>query len=353
MRSFHHVEPYLTTRSLLPENQEAPMHFLRGDLTPERFLFRRNHFPYPDLPGDFQISVSGKVQRPFKIRPQDLVAWNHKTLVVALECAGNKPSRHRPQVFGDQWEDGAIGQSAWTGVPLADLLQFAGLKECAQEIVFVGADRGHHPGVQGVVPFARSLPVQEALHPDILVACQWNGREIPYQHGYPLRLIVPHWYGMASVKWLQHIYVHDQAFQGPFQMEDYQYYPHADDDAGKHPVTYKAVNSTIRMPLDWSTLNAGIYRIEGTPWSGTGPIERVEISLDQGQTWKEADLERDLRQPHAWTNWMFRWNATQPGEYELWSRATDAAGRTQPLEPYWNRKGYGYNAIYKTRVRIK
>ncbi|MCX7569828.1 sulfite oxidase [Tumebacillus sp. DT12] len=345
--------PNLTTRSLIPENQETPIHFLRSVLTPESYHFRRNHFPYPELPNPFLLSVRGTVLRPLELRAEQLSAWKAKSVTVALECSGNKRKKFSPEVFGEQWEDGAISQSEWTGVPLADILHLAGLQAGSQEVVFIGADRGHHPGVKGVIPFARSLSVKEALHPDVLVAYQCNGQAIPYRNGYPLRLIVPHWYGMASVKWLQDIEVIDHAFQGPFQTKDYQYYPSIHHDGGKHPVTTKHVNSIIQMPMDLSVLPVGVYVVEGIAWSGTGAVEQVELSLNQGKSWSAASLTPDPSRPYAWVRWTYTWHAEQPGQYEIWSRATDAAGHTQPLEPFWNRKGYGHHAIYRTRIQIE
>ena len=195
-----------------------------------------------------------------------------KSLIVPLECAGNQRANFNPKVYGEQWEEGAISQGKWTGVPLKDILEKAGLSQNAQEIVFEGADFGKKPGIHENIPFERSLPLEKALHPDTIIAFQYNDRPLTYKHGYPFRLIVPNWYAMASVKWLSKIKVIDDAYKGPFQTDDYVYYPHKDHDRDKFPVTTLNVNSIIQKPIHLSILNTGVHEING-------------ISLDR--TWKD------------------------------------------------------------------
>ena len=347
-------QPFLTTRNLEPENQETPIHFLREWITPEKLFFIRNHFSYPQLPQQaYLLSIEGEVPRPSVFRYEDLLKMPSKTLVLPLECSGNKRAFFNPRVYGEQWKDGAISQGFWRGVPLADLLTVTGVGANAVEVVFEAYDYGKREDLEGLYPYARSLPIGKALHPDTLVAYELNGKPLPFKQGYPLRLVVPQWYAMASVKWLKRIMVIDHAFQGPFQSIDYQYYPDKDSDAGKKPVTTINVDSIIQQPLDHTILDEGVQRIEGIAWTGTGIITEVEISTDDGRSWKKAQLFQDLDQPYAWTFWTYLWQVPEKGEYTILSRARDTFGNIQPFAAEWNRKGYGYNAVYTIKVKVE
>ncbi|WP_070121279.1 sulfite oxidase [Bacillus marinisedimentorum] len=348
------IRPYLTTRSLHPENQEAPIHFLHSDHIPGKLFYRRNHFAYPEnVSPAGHLLISGLVRQPYLFRYQDFHSMHSKTITAVLECAGNKRANFKPAVFGEQWEDGAIGEGRWTGVPLHHLFSMTGLSSSAKEVVFEGWDKGERTDMDGTVPFARSLPVEKALHPDTILAYEYNGRPLSFKHGFPLRLIVPQWYAMSSVKWVKRITVIDHKFQGPFQSIDYNYYPHPDSDWDKFPVTTTHVNSIIQKPLDYEILNTGIHEIKGIAWSGEGEITAVDISLDGGQTWNQAGLSKPANEQYAWTKWSIDWEVREPGEYEIRARASDSAGRTQPAEAFWNRKGYGYNAIQAVHVKVE
>jgi DMSO/TMAO reductase YedYZ molybdopterin-dependent catalytic subunit len=352
---FLEIRPYLITKSLVPENQESPIRFLLSQkIFPLRYFYRRNHFPYPSLlPDPYYLTIGGLVQHPSYFHLEQLKSMPSKSFVIPLECAGNQRDKFTPKVFGEQWKDGAISQAEWKGVPLKDLLLKAGLEKDAKEVVFVGADCGMRTDMVGIFNYARSLPLEKALHPDTLIAYECNGQPIPFKHGYPLRLIVPGWYAMASVKWLQQIIVMDQPFTGPFQEVDYVYYPHKNSDADKKPVTTINVNSLIQFPLDFSIHDTGTIVIEGIAWTGNGVITQVEISVDNGETWKEAKLASQQNEPYAWTQWSFVWEVYEEGEYTILAKATDSSGRTQPFAAMWNRKGYGYNAVQKVHVKIE
>jgi DMSO/TMAO reductase YedYZ molybdopterin-dependent catalytic subunit len=347
------AQPFLLTKRLHPENQETPIHFVETASVSERLFYIRNHFAYPELSTDaWRLCVNGAVWRPTVFFYEQLLAMPAKTIQMTLECAGNKREYFEPPVYGEQWRDGAINQGSWTGVPLAYLFSQTGLQGGAMEAVFIGRDCGKRPDQHEIVPYSRSLPIAKALHPDTLIAYLYNGRPITYKHGYPMRLIVPGWYGMASVKWLQQITVIDHFFEGPFQSIDYNYYPQPDSDAGKNPVTTIRVNSIIQQPLDLAILPCGPQRMEGIAWTGTGEITKLEVSTDGGHTWQPARLERVASEPYAWTRWSLIWHAV-PGEHVIMARAYDSAGHYQPLLAAWNRKGYGYNAIAQARVKVE
>lgn len=347
------VIPFLTTRSLYPENQESPIYFLNKWQTPIQYFYRRNHFTYPFLTQHhFWIQISGQVHYPRFFHYNEILSMPSKSLIVPLECAGNKRANFVPKAYGEQWEDGAISQGKWTGVPLKDLLEKVGLLQNAQEIVFEGADFGKKAGIQESIPFERSLPLEKALHPDTLIAYKYNDLFLNLKHGYPLRLIVPNWYAMASVKWLRKITVIDHSFKGPFQSDDYVYYPYKDSNEDKFPVTILNVNSTIQQPTHLSILNTGTYEIKGIAWTGLGTITEVQLSFDKGITWKNTTL-KSLQKQYAWSKWTFIWQVEKKGEYTIYSRAKDSTGRVQPLTAFWNRKGYGYNAISNITVKVE
>lgn len=348
-------KPYFITRSLQPENQESPIHFIKNIETPLHYFYRRNHFPYPVLTQyNYWLQIIDGHEKKRYLHLSELLAMPPKTLTVPLECAGNKRAKFSPQVYGEQWEDRAISQGKWTGVPLRELLKNTELTMEAQEIVFEGSDHGKKPGNEGVVFFKRSLPVEKALHPDTLVAYQYNDQPLSIKHGHPFRLIVPHWYAMASVKWLQKISIINHKFTGPFQTEDYMYYPSKYNDLGKVPVTTVNVNSTIQQPLNYSVLNLGTHKVEGIAWTGQGKIKEVQVSLDNAQTWTNANLASNNGDSiYSWTHWSLVCEFKNKGEFKILSRALDSSGRVQPHTPFWNRKGYGYNAISKVQVKVE
>jgi DMSO/TMAO reductase YedYZ molybdopterin-dependent catalytic subunit len=226
------------------------------------------------------------------------------------------------------------------------------LRSDALEVVFTGLDRGIQGGVEHT--YERSLPLAEALRGDILLAYAINGRPLPPQHGYPLRVIVPGWYGMTHVKWLAEISVVGEPFTGWQQAEAYHF--HATEDDPGTPVTRMLPRSLLAPPgiPDFLTrarfLEAGPCTLAGRAWSGLGQIERVELSVDGGERWDDAVLEEPLAE-FAWRGWSHVWDA-QPGEHELCCRATDTAGNTQPAEAAWNLGGYCNNAVQRVPVTV-
>ncbi len=348
------ILPYLTTRNLDPENQESPIHFLYKWKTPATLFYRINHFSYPVLTGtNFGLTVTGEVSNPLFIRYDELLSMPVKSHLIPLECAGNKRANFNPKVYGEQWEEGALSQGKWTGVPLMYILQKAGVLRNAREVVFEGTDFGTKPSIPRSIPFERSLPIEKAFHEDTLIALKYNDKPLTLEHGYPLRLIVPNWYAMASVKWLCKITVINHTFDGAFQTEDYVYYPYKNSDKDKCPVTILNVNSTILKPINYSILPVGIHQIKGIAWTGKGIIKEVQISLDKGETWKEATISNLPHHKYSWVNWSFPWKIDEKGEYTIYSRAKDSEGRVQPITAFWNRKGYGYNAVSKINVKIE
>lgn len=349
----HVVKPYLVTRRLQPENQETPIQFIENDTIQTSLFYRRNHFSYPNLTySNYFLPINGMVTTPLLFSMQSILQLPSKTVEVVLECSGNKRSLFEPKVFGEQWGKGAISQGAWKGVPLRTLLEISVIKEAAKEVVVEGYDFGVRTDLDKVFSYSRSLPLKKALHPDTIIAYEYNKQPLSFKHGFPFRLIVPQWYGMASVKWIKQISVIDSQFNGPFQTIDYMYYPNQENNDGAYPVTTMNVNSTIQKPLDMAKLNTDTHYIKGIAWTGKGYITKVEISTDNGSTWSNAKLN-DPNSGYKWVSWSFEWMAAEKGIYTIQSKATDSYGQTQPFKPYWNRNGYGYNTIDCVKVKVE
>jgi len=331
-------------------NCETPPGDLGEDLTPTVRFYRRSHFPIPVLdPAAWRLGVGGMVHRPLSLSLPELIRLPAETLAVTLECAGNGRALQRPPAPGVQWGPGAVGTAEWTGPRLADVLARAGIRPGACEVIFGGADQGQAAdGSPRSIRFERSLPVRDALESGALLAYAMNGQPLPVRHGYPLRLVVPGWYAVASVKWLTDIRVVAEPFDGFFQAVHYVY----DWDRGGHgapePVREMQVRALITRPGAGQELPAGGVIVRGVAWSGAAPVARVEVSV-AGGPWHKARLV-GAPAAHGWQQWEFLASGLGPGEVTVRARATDLAGRIQPDRPEWNRLGYGTNFIHEVRV---
>jgi DMSO/TMAO reductase YedYZ molybdopterin-dependent catalytic subunit len=335
-----------------PLNCETSIPALIGGIVmPNAHFYVRNHFQIPDLDATaWRLAVGGLVERPLSLRLRDLQNLPTHRLVVTLECAGNGRASLEPPVDGEQWQFGAVSTAEWTGVPLVEVLDRAGLAGSATEIVFRGADRGTVEGVSGEIPFERSLRLDDARDRDVLLAYAMNGEPLPIQHGYPLRLVVPRWYGVASVKWLTEIEVMGHRFGGFFQADRYHFEREENGEVRREPATLQRVRALITQPEAGARIEAGDLTVRGVAWSGAAPIARVEVSV-AGGPWQEARLIGE-RTRHSWQSWELRTQVTQVARLALRARATDLAGRTQPEKPEWNRLGYGNNAIEQVEVEV-
>jgi len=274
-----------------------------------------------------------------------------QTLVVTLECAGNGRSLLDPPTEGEKWALGAVSTAEWIGVPLVDVLDRAGIRTGACEVLFRGVDRGTMPGRMGPIHFERSLTVNEATSSEILLAYAMNGERLPIQHGYPLRVIVPGWYAMTSVKWLTEIEVLDKPFTGHYQTDVYVYEWKRDGQVVREPVTLQRVRSLITEPGANHEVERGELAIREVAWSGAAPIARVEVSIASG-SWKEARLIGE-RGRHNWQWWELITRIDAPGTTPIRARASDLAGHSQPEQPDWNRLGYGNNVVQQVSVQIR
>jgi DMSO/TMAO reductase YedYZ molybdopterin-dependent catalytic subunit len=346
------IESGLVVHRAHPLNAETSIPALIGGVVmPNAHFYVRNHFQIPNLdPAGWRLDVGGAVERPLALSLAQLRAMPSETAVVTLECAGNGRAQFDPPVPGEPWGLGAVSTAEWTGVPLTQVLDRAGLKPSARDIVFQGADRGMVDGRPGVTRFERSLAVDQLRDTAALLAFAMNGEALPVQHGYPLRLIVPGWYAVASVKWLTRIQVIDEPFAGYYQLDKYQYERQRDGHLEREPVTLQQVRSLIVEPRADQTVTKGETLIRGVAWSGAAPIARVEVSIGGG-VWQQATLVGE-RQRDRWQWWQLPAELDTPGPITVQAKATDLAGRTQPVHPPWNAHGYGNNAIQQVVVNV-
>jgi DMSO/TMAO reductase YedYZ molybdopterin-dependent catalytic subunit len=329
--------PGLITREKHPQNLEFHFATLQSFITPTGHFYVRNHFPVPELDTrSWRLTVEGAVECPLSLSYDEVLRLPARTFVATIECAGNSRIFLSPKVRGVQWELGAVGTAEWTGAPLAAVLERAGVRAGAADVVLEGADAGEiseEPRPPGPVRFARSLPLEKARQPDVILAYRMNGEQLAPAHGFPLRAVVPGWYGMASIKWLTRIVVTAQPFQGFFQTVDYAYFERRDDLPVRAPVTEMQVKAAIARPAAQEVVPAGRpYRMRGAAWAGESDVARVEVSVDGGRTWEEARLLGEPV-PYAWRLWEYEWQVpAHPGGRTVMARATDARGRRQPVE---------------------
>jgi len=282
------------------------------------------------------------VTNPVELDYSTLVRLPKKTVPALLECAGNNRSDLDPTVPGNPFQDGAVSNAIWGGAPLKPFLQQAGINPNAVEVLFEGIDHGEpFPGSK-TMRYQRSLPLQVALHPDTMLVYEMNGETLTPEHGYPVRLIVPRWYGMASVKWVTSIRVLETPFVGFFQTERYV----IEDEAGiAQQIALMQVKSFVSWPEQDTSLPVGqAVAVSGMAWSGTGPVRRVDVSVDGGETWQDAHMDESSL-GYSWQEWHIDWTPESTGHYTFVVRAVDEGGNLQPIENRWNPLGYSINGV--------
>ena len=333
-------------------NRGMPLEAMRHDVTPVGLHYLLVHFDIPALdPAEWRLRVTGNVERELVLDLASIRSRPPSTVAVTMECAGNGRARLEPRPISQPWLNEAIGTASWTGAPLGELLAEAGIGADTVELVFTGADHGIEGGEE--LDYARSLSVEEASRPSVLLAYEMNGRPLEPQHGFPLRLLVPGWYGMASVKWLTEIEAVTEPFRGYHQATAYHY--KQDDDGPGEPVSRIRPRALMippgfpDFPERSRYVERGPVAVAGRAWSGTAPIARVEVAVD-GE-WHDAELSEPVGE-WAWRAWSWRWEA-EPGEHLLACRASDASGRSQPVEQPWNVQGMGNNLVQQVPVRVR
>ena len=340
-----------------PLNLEMPFEMLDAFITPTKSFYVRTHFPIPAIKRDaWWLHVEGEVENPFAINYQQLLQFDAVTVPVTLECAGNNRNFLEPKVKGVQWGLGAVGTAEWTGVTLSSLLDRAKVKPNACEVIFEAADGGmleDPKSPPGKLHFARSIPLEKARH-DVLLAYKMNGNDLAPEHGFPVRAIVPGWYAMASIKWVQRIIVMDQPFTGYYQTIDYAYWKRRTEVAELTPLTEMQIKAEIARPGEGEIVPANSsVRVHGAAWTCDAEITKMELSTDGGATWSEATLLGESK-PNAWRLWEFNWQTpAAAGNQMLIARATDSLGRTQSVLRDVDRGTYMINHLLPITVEVR
>ncbi len=335
---------------------ETPLEKLGGFITPTKSFYVRSHFPIPKIDrSEWRLRVEGEVEKPFEINYDELTQLESKKVPATLECAGNNRDFLEPKVKGVQWRLGGVGNAEWTGVPLSILLDRAGIKSSAREIVLEGTDRGKPEDPKSPSSefnFARSIPLKKAR--DVLLAYKMNDIDLPAENGFPVRAIVAGWYAVASIKWLQRIIVTDRPFNGYYQTLDYSVWTRRRDMAELVALSEMQTKAEIIKPSEGEIVPANSNaRVQGTAWTGAGEIIKVELSADGGNTWNEAKLVGESK-PNAWRLWEFNWKTpASSGKATLIARATDSKGGTQPIERDPDRGTYMINHLLSITVEVK
>ena len=340
-----------------PLNLEMPFEMLDAFITPTKSFYVRTHFPIPAIDRDaWWLHVEGEVENPFAINYEQLLQLQARTVPATLECAGNNRNFLEPKVKGVQWGLGAVGTAEWTGVTLSSLLDRAKVKPNAREVIFEGADGGmleDPKSPPGKLYFGRSIPLEKARH-DVLLAYKMNGNDLAPEHGFPVRAIVPGWYAMASIKWVQRIIVMDQPFTGYYQTIDYAYWKRRTEVAELTPLTEMQIKAEIARPGEGEIVPANSsVRVHGAAWTSDAEITKVELSTDGGATWSEATLLGESK-PNAWRLWEFNWQTpAAAGNQMLIARATDSFGRTQSVLRDVDRGTYMINHLLPITVEVR
>jgi DMSO/TMAO reductase YedYZ molybdopterin-dependent catalytic subunit len=341
--------PFLDEQPMNPKRPMLKWEDLRDWITPTGQFFAVGHYPTPKVDASsWRLKVEGLIDHPIELSLEQIQSRPKKELIATLECSGNGAS---PGFMG------AIGNAHWAGASLADLLKEAGVRRDAVEAAFWGADSGKEKirDQEYDQNFARALSISDAMRDDVLLAWEMNGKPLQADHGAPLRLIVPGWYGIAWVKWLTRIELRDRRLMNRFMARDYvtiRGEKHGDQTEWKEtsvgPLNVKSLLGQVSRRKD------GSLRVTGAAWAQDA-IKSVELKIDDGP-WQPAQLDKQDHASHAWTFWSFDWNHAPPGEHTLVCRATDDAGRVQPTadedaiklkKTYWEA-----NQQYPRKVRI-
>ena len=348
-----------------PVNAETPAHLLDDEVTPGKYLFVRNNGRPPVAakidPETWQLEIGGEsVQKSMSLSVAELKkTFEHHTYQLQLECGGNGRSEFVPPASGNQWSVGAVGCPEWTGVRLRDVLEHVGIKDDAVYVAYYGADT-HASGDPTKVPISRGVPMHKALEDEALIAWAMNGEDIPHMNGYPLRLVIGGWPGSVAGKWLKKIVVRNVVHDGP-KMTGTSYRVPCKPVAPGSVVPDDELCIIESMPVKSLVTfpKSGLEHplretlaLRGHAWAGDNAVAKMHVSIDFGATWQEADL-RAPRNRHAWQRWTAAVSFPETGYYEVWARATDDAGRSQPMVlPGWNPKGYLNNACHRIAVQV-
>ena len=348
-----------------PVNAETPAHLLDDRVTPAKHLFIRNNGTPPAManidPATWVLEIGGEsVTRELEFTIDELKnLFETRTYQLTIECGGNGRSEFLPPAGGNQWTVGAVGCPEWTGVRLRDVLEHVGLKDDAVYVAYYGEDT-HLSGDPTKVPISRGVPLAKAMEDESLIAWAMNGQDMPLMNGHPLRLVCGGWPASVSGKWLRKIVVRDRVHDGPkmlgtsYRVPCKPVAPGSDvPDEEMCIIESMPVKSLITFPKSGIEHESGKpLSVRGHAWAGDNAVKRLQVSIDFGATWRDAQLE-DPANRLAWQHWNDSVEFPGPGYYEIWARAVDDTGRGQPtVLPGWNPKGYLNNACHRIAVLV-
>lgn len=348
-----------------PVNIETPAHLLDDAVTPVKRLFVRNNGNPPNVAGmdadTWELELTGEsCIRPGRVTLADLKSrFRQHTLALQLECGGNGRAEFYPPATGNQWTTGAVGCPEWTGVRLRDVLEDCGVRDDAVYVAYEGADL-HLSGDPIKRPISRGVPLAKAMEKESLLAWAINGEPLPILHGFPLRLVIAGWPGSVSGKWVNRIMIRDRVHDGEKMLGASYRVPCAPVEPGADVpddnmciIESMPVKSLITRPRSGATHAPGEpFEVRGQAWAGDLEVRRVYTSIDFGATWQRADLDRPPNRL-AWQRFRQSIDFPQPGYYEVWARAEDSQGTSQPMVlPGWNPRGYLNNACHRIAVRV-
>jgi DMSO/TMAO reductase YedYZ molybdopterin-dependent catalytic subunit len=333
-----------------PLNAETPVESLRSWITANAVFFDRNQGVFPREPislEEWELSVDGEIEKPLQLNMEHILRMAKVIVANTFECSGNGRSLLKEKARGNPWTIGGVGNAVYGGVWLRDILQQAGLKNSGKHVSFEGQDLSL--GSSGI-KFIRSIPIEKAMSTTLL-AYEMNGEPLPLKHGYPMRALALGWTGANCVKWLRRISVLDRPYEGFFMDKVYRTFQKDQDPKSGEVVTTMHIKSFITQPLREETLKLGTVVILGTAYAGESGVERVEVSVDNGKSWADAQFIG----PHeefAWRQWQYIWQAQEKGDFTLMSRATDSQGNPQPMHAAWNVLGYGNNGVEEHAITV-
>lgn len=349
--------PALTVHQQAPLVAEPPLSALVGQITPNQLFHVLTIMadPLPAIdPAQWRLEVEGQVDRSLTLDYEQLRALPARSMAAVLECAGNSRNSVSPPLEESYLNSGYVGNALWTGAPLRIVLERAGIKPEVREVVLEGADRGTPGFAPGEVAYAKSIPIDKALHPDTLLVYEMNGVPLPREHGGPVRALTPGWYGTYSVKWLTRIALLDRPFDGVFMTELWRIRERHEGFVQDASITQVRVKSLIFEPGEDEELGIGEHIIRGAAWSGGKDIASVQVSTDGGASWRFAQLlpRGEEGSSYAWRQWEFPWQAQESGSYSLMARATDTSGAAQPFAYDFDLNGFGVNQVQPVKVRV-
>jgi len=343
---------------------ETPESLLDDDTTPTETFFIRNNGTIPEPtrhPEDWTVTVDGEVQSPLVLSLRELrTRFESVTLRMVLECGGNGRSFFSPATPGVQWTNGGVGCAEWTGVRVADVVNAAGLKSSAMFSGHFGADTPLSGDADGQA-ISRGVPIAKLMEPHNLIAWGMNGKPLENIHGFPLRLVIGGWPASVSSKWLKRLWIRDRVHDGPGMGGTSYRVPIEPMEPGAAPdlsnfrdLESMPVRSIITRPADRTRLPSGTRQVQlrGASWAGDFEVRQVDVSMDYGATWQRAELSAPKNR-YDWQRWTASVTLPSDGFFEIWSRATDARGVSQPyIAGLWNPEGYGANPIHRIKLRV-